>query len=54
MDGRTDPRFTAVKDRFYETPLKKIAPDCAEGMKKLPANLKKLAAVFDSMIPTSK
>ena len=54
MDGKADPRFAAVKDRFYKTPLKKIAPDCATAMKKLPADLKKLAAVFESMIPTSK
>ena len=53
MDGKADPRFAAVKDRFYKTPLKKIAPDCATAMKKLPADLKKLAAVFESMIPTS-
>ncbi len=54
MDGRADPRLAAIKDRFYGTPLKKMAPDSAAAMKKLPANLKKLAAGFESMIPTSK
>ena len=54
MDGKADPRFAAVKDRFYDTPLKKIAPDTADAGKKLSANLKKLADLFESMIPTSK
>ena len=48
LDNRgTDPRLAAVKDKFYATPLKDIAPDAASAMKKLPANLKKLADQFE-------
>ena len=42
-----DPRFAAVRDRFYETPLKSIAPNAAAAMKKLSANLKKLADLLE-------
>ena len=55
LGGFDDSRFDAVKDRFYETPLEKMAPDCAGAVKKFPANLKKLADCFEhKMISTSK
>ena len=41
------PRIDAVKDKFYATPLNTVAPDAADAMKKLPANLKKLAALIE-------
>ena len=47
MGSEQDPRFAAIKDRFYDTPLKKIAPDEASASKKLSANLKKLADLFN-------
>ena len=42
-----DPRFAAVQDRFYETPLKDIAPNAAVAIKELPDNLKKLADLLE-------
>ena len=49
-----DPRYLAVKDRFYRTPLKKMAPDRAQAAKNLSANLKKLAKSFEIMNSISK
>ncbi|MBQ9337198.1 MAG: hypothetical protein IJS14_07885 [Lentisphaeria bacterium] len=49
-----DPRLAKVRDKFYATPLRKLAPDCAAAAKRLPANLKKLADRIDALLSTLK
>ena len=53
-DQEREQRFAAIKDRFYDTPLRKIAPDEGVAAEKFSANLQKLAACFESIIPTAK
>ena len=54
LNGTEDPRFGSIKDDFYKTPLRKIAPDETAAVKKFSANLKKLADCFESMLTISQ
>ena len=49
-DFAGDPRLDAVRDKFYATPLKKLAPDCDAAAKKRSATLKKLADSIEAML----
>lgn len=49
-----DPGVKKVRDEFYETPLKDLAPDFAAAAKRLPANLKKFADRFEALLPELK
>ena len=51
---KDSPQVSAVVDDFYATPLEKFAPDCAAAFRRLPANLKKLAALIESTREPSK
>ena len=45
-----DPRLGMPRDKFYETPLKNIAPDSAASMKRYSSNLKKFAKIMEAII----
>ena len=49
-----DPRMKIPRDKFYETPLKSIAPDAAASMKRYSANLKKFADRIEKIITKEK
>ena len=40
----------AIQDKFYETPLKKLAPDHAKAFRNLSATLEKLAETTEKII----
>ena len=45
-----DPEKKKIQDKFYETPLKKYAPDHAKAYKALPQTFKKLAAAAEKIV----
>ena len=49
-----DPRLETVRDKFYATPLERLAPDYDAAAKKRSATLKKLADSIEEMISDSK
>ena len=49
-----DPRMKIPRDKFYDTPLKSIAPDAAASMKRYSANLKKFADRIEKIITKEK
>lgn len=53
-EGIKDPRMTVAHDKFYETPLKSLAPDSAACMKRYSANLKKFADRMEKIIAELK
>ena len=50
--GLDDPRFAAIRDRFYAVPLKDLAPDEAEAGARFAAKLRQLADLFGKNDPT--
>jgi hypothetical protein len=49
-----DSRMKIPRDKFYDTPLKSIAPDAAASMKRYSANLKKFADRIEKIITEEK
>ena len=49
-DFAGDPRLDAVRDKFYATPLEKLAPDYDAAAKKRSATLEKLADSIEEML----
>lgn len=45
-----DAQEKAIQDKFYETPLKKLAPDHAKAFRNLSATLEKLAGTTEKII----